>query len=151
EKTIFFQTGDISGDIPTVFENVRSFLRPSQIALHYIWSFDQKHSRLVWRKGLHGFRIDDAHDHTWQRMTGRATARTNLAKPWSAEIAAIDCHNWRALRTTIAFQRTDAEKIFECEGHTFRQPLRTNQNILQAAKVFRRATAHVGLQECRRR
>src|SRR5215510_1140316 len=84
-------------------------------------------------------------------MADRATARANLAKPWSAEIAAIDCDNWRALRTTIAFQRTNAEKIFECEGHTFRQLLRTNQNILQAAKVFRQATAHVRLQECRRR
>src|SRR5262249_49284184 len=149
EKTIFFQTGDISRDIPAVLENFGSFFRASEIALHYIWSLDQKHSRLIWRKRLHGFRIHDAHDHAWQRVTDGATARANLAKTRSAEVAAIDCHNGRALSTTVTLQWTYAKKILECQGHAFRELFRANQDVLQAAKVFRRATAHVGLQECR--
>ena len=70
-----------------------------------------------------------------------------LAISGGAEIATIDCNDRGALGAAVTFERPDAEDVFECQGYALRELLCAYENILQRAEAFRRAAAHVGLQE----
>src|SRR5262249_6428971 len=104
----------------------------------------------IQRQNLLRFRIDNAHAHSWQWMANCSPARCHLAEAGSAEIAAIYCNHRSALSTAVAFQRTNSKNVFKLKGCSLRQLFRSDQHVLQAAKMLRRTTPHVGLKKCRR-
>ena len=96
-------------------------------------------------------RIDDAHAHAGQGMPDAAALCADLAKTRRAEIARVHGNDRRAFRGAVAFERTDAEAVFEGEREALRQFFGADHHISQAAEIFRRAAAHVGLQKSGRR
>ena len=94
--------------------------------------------------------IDDAHGDAGQRMADVAAACADLAEAGRAEIAAVDGDDGRAFGAAVAFERADAEGIFEGQRDALGQFFRADEDVLQAAETLRRAAAHVGLQKCRR-
>ena len=103
------------------------------------------------RDRLAGVGIDDAHADAGQRMADPAALRADLAEAGRAEVARVDGNDRRALGAAVAFERADAEAVLEREREALRQFFGADDHELQAAEIFRRAAAHVDLQERRRR
>src|SRR5205085_8201425 len=87
--------------------------------------------------------------NTGKRLPNRSSPGANLAKAGSAEIPAIHSHHRRALSAAITFQRPDSKSVLKGQRQALRQLLCPHQYVLQAAKMFRQAAAHVCLKECR--
>ncbi len=98
--------------------------------------------------GCTGVEIDDFNRDAGKRMADLAAACADLAKSGSAEVAAIDGNNGRALSAAVALEGTDAEGVFKCKCDALGELFCADENVLQAAEAFRRATPHVGLQKC---
>ena len=95
-------------------------------------------------------RIDDAHADARQRMADVSALRAHLAKTRRAKVARVHGDHGRAFRGAVAFERPDAEAVFECLRQTFRQFFRADHHELQAAEILGRAAPRIRLQKRRR-
>src|SRR6185437_8925068 len=122
------------------------FLRTIEISLHHVGTAHQEQAGISGLHGLFGFRINDADAHARQWMTNASALGANLAEIGSAESRRVDGDHRRAFRASVAFHGADAEVIFKSQREALRQLLSSRNNILQAAKLFRRTAPHISLQ-----
>ena len=76
--------------------------------------------------------------------------RSDLAKTGRAKITRVHGDDGRTFRGAIAFERTDAEAVLECQRQTLRQFFRADHHVLQAAEILGRTAPRVRLQKCGR-
>ena len=96
---------------------------------------------------MQSIRIDDFDRDSRQRMADATTFGAHLAKSSRAKIGGVDRDCRRTFRTAVAFVRPDTKVIFKCLRDAFRQFFRARHHEAQAAKIFGRAAACVGVQE----
>ena len=151
EEAVLVLGGDIAGDVPAVLQHFRGFFRLAEIALHHVGASHEQQAGRSHRQNLARFRIHDAHADSRQRMADASAFRAHLPESGSAKIAGVDGDHRRTFRRAVAFERPDAEAIFEGERQPLRQFLRAHHHKLEAAEIFRRTAAQICLQKCRRR
>ena len=150
QEAVLVHCRNVTGCVPTVAQHFGGFLRLAKVALHDIRPLDEQEARLTKRERCPGVGIDNARHHARQRMPDTAALGPDLPEAGRAEVARVDRHHRRGLGRAVALHRPQPETILERRGHALRQFFRSGQDELHAAELFRRAGAHVNLQERRR-